>query len=87
MARAYCIRIYVDCRRAVRSGTLTKPPRAAKVTRQMLLLSPRFFVSSVRDAHADEYGEPIPWTAAVLFVLFNWRWLCRQEAANWPPEA
>ena len=54
----------------------------------MLLLSPRFFVRSVRDAHADEYGEPIMWTAAVLFVVMNWRWLCRQEAAGWPtPEA
>ena len=42
----------------------------------------------VRDAHADEYGEPIPWTAAVLFVVMNWRWLCRQEASGWPtPEA
>ena len=28
----------------------------------MLLLSPRFFVRSVRDAHADEYAEPITWT-------------------------
>jgi len=54
----------------------------------MLLLSPRFFVRSVRDAHADVYGEPITWTAAVLFVMMNWRWLCRQEAAGWPtPEA
>ena len=54
----------------------------------MLLLSPRFFVRSVGDAHADEYGEPITWTAAVLFVVMNWRWLCRPEAAGWPtPEA
>jgi len=54
----------------------------------MLLLSPRFFVHSVRDARADEYAEPIPWTAAVCFVAMNWRWLCRQEAAGWPtPEA
>ncbi len=27
----------------------------------MLLLSPRFFVRSVRDAHADVYAEPITW--------------------------
>src|SRR5271166_6332493 len=32
----------------------------------MLLLSPRFFVHSVRDAHADECAEPITWTAAAV---------------------
>ena len=54
----------------------------------MLLLSPQFFVRSVRDAHADVYGEPIPWISAVLSVVMNWRWLGRQEAADWPtPEA
>jgi hypothetical protein len=54
----------------------------------MLLLSPRFFVRSICDAHVDVDGEPIPWIAAVLFVVFNWRGLCRQEAAGWPtPEA
>ena len=30
----------------------------------------------------------ITWTAAVLFVVMNCRWLCSQEAAGWPtPEA
>ena len=48
----------------------------------MLLLWPQFFVRAVRDAHADEYAEPIKSTPAVLFVVMNWRWLCRQEAAR-----
>ena len=46
----------------------------------MLVLSPRSFVRAVRDAHADVYGEPITWTAALLFVVMNWRWLSTPEA-------
>ena len=53
-------------------------------SRDNVAAAPRFFVRAIRDAHADVDGEPITWATAVLFVVMNWRWLCRQEDAGWP---
>ena len=48
-------------------------------------LRPYSLCGAVRDAHANQnVGEPISRTATVLFVVMNWRWLCRQEAAGGP---